>query len=172
MQTVVESEELQRRLRAALALSGLKSVDELAKRIGIEGLGRDVLYDMQRGKRAVRRHELREIAEACSVPLAFFEAENFDALDRATLEIAEHDARIDEMARAYDEQRAEQHSEVMDGINAIRGDLGAVANALADLTQQIAEQAAQRFADERSARSGDAGRGSDRAPTREVTSQS
>lgn len=68
----VEGEELRNRLRAAQALAGIRSVDELAERIGIEGLGRDTLYDMQRGKRPIRRHELREIADACGLPYEFF----------------------------------------------------------------------------------------------------
>lgn len=68
----VEGEELIRRLKAAQALAGFESVDDIAARIGIEGLGRDTLRNMWRGKRAVRRHELREIAEACGVPLEFF----------------------------------------------------------------------------------------------------
>jgi hypothetical protein len=84
--------ELRKRLRAAQVIAGFKSVDELAGRIAIEGLGKDTLYDMQRGKRAIRRHELREIADACGLPMEFF-TEDFDRMRTPEPGIAEHDAR-------------------------------------------------------------------------------
>jgi hypothetical protein len=94
----IDDEELRRRVRAGQAIAGLKSVDEMAERIDIPGLGRDTLYDMLRGKRPIRRHELREIADACRLPLAFFEVENFDVLATHSPELADHDRRMDELA--------------------------------------------------------------------------
>lgn len=79
----VDDEGLRRRMKAAQTLAGIKNVRELAERIDLPGLGRDTLYEMQSGKRPILRHELREIADACGVPVEFFTAEDFSALSQA-----------------------------------------------------------------------------------------
>jgi transcriptional regulator with XRE-family HTH domain len=63
--------ETQRRLRAARAYAGL-TIDELAERIGV---GRQTIVRNERGDREPKRMEIREIADACDLPLQFFSAD-------------------------------------------------------------------------------------------------
>lgn len=58
------------------------TVDELAARIDEAGLGAKTLGAIERGERAVRpKSELRVIAEALELPLAFFTLEREDLLE-------------------------------------------------------------------------------------------
>lgn len=67
-----DSEELARRIRAAIALAGINGVPELARRLDTPGLGQDTLYAALAGRRHIGRHEVREIAAICGVPFEFF----------------------------------------------------------------------------------------------------
>jgi hypothetical protein len=66
---------LPRRLRAARALAGLKSVQELARIIDQKGLSARTLADMEAGKRPIQPRDCREIARACDLPAAFFSSD-------------------------------------------------------------------------------------------------
>lgn len=70
------SQQTQRRIRAARALAGFDSVDDLAAHVD---MGATTLRKMERGERPVRPRELREIAEACGLPYEFF-TEDFERL--------------------------------------------------------------------------------------------
>lgn len=63
--------DVARRIRAARILANV-TVEELAERIGVRGLGAKTLGAIEREERPVRRMELAEIARACELPLAFF----------------------------------------------------------------------------------------------------
>lgn len=78
-----QREDTRRRIRAARVLAGLERVEDLATKIDTPGLGRDTLYNIEAGKRAVRAHELRLIAEACGLPYEFFTTD-FAALGQST----------------------------------------------------------------------------------------
>jgi transcriptional regulator with XRE-family HTH domain len=85
----VDRDEISRRLRAARALAvptedelaarkrpvvGI-TVEELAARVGQDGLGAKTIGNMERGDGPALKPQLREIAEACGVPYAFFTAD-------------------------------------------------------------------------------------------------
>ena len=67
--------EIARRVRAARIIADLRTVEELAERIGARGLGAKTLGAIERAERRPRRMELREIAEACGLPPEFFSAD-------------------------------------------------------------------------------------------------
>lgn len=75
MARTVDPEQVRRRIRAARIIAGFDKVDDLALTLNIDGLKRDTLYEIESGKRAVRPHELRLIAEACGISPAFFEVD-------------------------------------------------------------------------------------------------
>lgn len=87
-------EDTRRRIRAARVLAGLERVDDLADLIDTQGLRRDTLYSIEAGKRPVRPHELRMIAEACGLPYAFFTVD-FAALEEGTPD--DRFARLEDM---------------------------------------------------------------------------
>ncbi len=71
---VVPQPEAGRRIRAARAYRGLSSVGELAAKTG-RGLKATKLYALERGEQPLRRPDALAIAEACMVPVAFFEVD-------------------------------------------------------------------------------------------------
>jgi transcriptional regulator with XRE-family HTH domain len=68
-------EGLRRRLRAARIIAGYDRMEDLAATLNVAGLGTDTLYEIERGKRGIQRHELKLIAEACELPYEFFTAD-------------------------------------------------------------------------------------------------
>jgi hypothetical protein len=76
---VVTGEELRRRMRAARVLAGFRSTEKLAAAIDEPGLGGRTLRNMEQGKRVGARRDLRTVAEACGLPLAWFEVEDLGA---------------------------------------------------------------------------------------------
>lgn len=70
--------EIARRVRAARIIADLRTVEELAERIGTRGLGAKTLGAIERGERRPRGMELREIADACRLPPEFFSADLWD----------------------------------------------------------------------------------------------
>ncbi len=75
-------EETARRVRAARALAGIRSVEALAERIDSRGLSAHTLRDIEQGHRAAAPHEIAAIAQACGLPQRWFCADWW-ALDRA-----------------------------------------------------------------------------------------
>lgn len=67
------SEDLKRRMKAALALAGI-GVEELAQRINLRGYGAKTLYNMQgeTGARPILPRDQEVIARACGLSPAFF----------------------------------------------------------------------------------------------------
>lgn len=71
------------RARAARHLAGYTKPDDLAQELarrGVRGLGRTTLYSIEAGRQEGTIPQLRELAEACGVPLAWFTAD-FSRLD-------------------------------------------------------------------------------------------
>jgi len=66
-----------RRLVAARALGGFKSVLALAQAMDFEGLRESTLRRVELAGRGLWSHEAEVIAETCGVPAAFFEADFF-----------------------------------------------------------------------------------------------
>lgn len=64
--------EVGRRVRAARAYKGLRSVPALSEAIGEGGLGTTTLYEIERGERYAEPRELAAIAKACTLPAEFF----------------------------------------------------------------------------------------------------
>lgn len=72
---VVPQPEAGRRVRAARAYAGIKSVPALKDRIGSRGFGRTTLYAIEAGRTAMRRPMALAIADACDLPVEFFEVD-------------------------------------------------------------------------------------------------
>lgn len=71
----LSADEFKRRTRAARELAGIRSHQELADRIGQRNLSASNIRSMERGTRPLYRSDLFAIAEACGLPLAWFEAD-------------------------------------------------------------------------------------------------
>jgi transcriptional regulator with XRE-family HTH domain len=69
----VSDKEVGRRVRAARAYKGITSVLALAEAINEPGMKATTLYAIEQGRRHAPPRELRAIARACDLPLAFFE---------------------------------------------------------------------------------------------------
>src|SRR5688500_4215510 len=82
------------RLRAVRALADL-TVEQLADKMNLPGLGAKTLGAIERGERDLRPHELPVIAAACDVPPEFFTADISAALGAYHLD-----------DRSFDETRA------------------------------------------------------------------
>jgi transcriptional regulator with XRE-family HTH domain len=99
---VPEQEEIRRRIRAAMALAGISSWEELAERTP---LSRSTVKDLGTPRRRADETHLRVIAAACDVPYAWFTvadlrravareeeepsiAERLEALERAVQALA------------------------------------------------------------------------------------
>jgi hypothetical protein len=63
------------RMRAARQLAGFGQVEQLAAAIAQSGLKTGVLRKIEREERRGEFRELREIAEACRLPVEFFTAD-------------------------------------------------------------------------------------------------
>lgn len=87
------TDDLARRIRAAIALGGFKGVPDLARNLNAPGLGEDNLYLMLGGKREIAPHELREVARVCGVPYEFFTADLGKLADAAGPDL---EARVNE----------------------------------------------------------------------------
>ena len=102
---VPNTPELRRRIQALRAYVGL-SLDDFAKRIGV---GRQTLVRIENGEReAVKRMELREMANAALIPIDFFTVD-FDRLpeiaqaaagNRLEREVAELRTTVEELRGA------------------------------------------------------------------------
>lgn len=79
--TIPASDELSRRIRAASAYGGFKSVDKFAAEIG---LGRSTLFRIFRGERGLKEMEARQMAIVAGLPLDWFEAD-FSRLEKPLL---------------------------------------------------------------------------------------
>lgn len=132
-------DEIRRRMRAALALAGIKNVRELAERIDLPGLGRDTLYEMQSGKRAIRRHELREIADACGLPLEFFTVDFATLEENGSADSADRVLeRLNEMDNSYREFIKDVRKTVVSTAGQIQNELDAARRAHSLPSQQPA----------------------------------
>lgn len=72
---IVEQPEAGRRVRAARFYRGFKKPEDLSDAIASPGFGRTTLYAIETGKAPLRRPTALAIAEACGVPVAFFEVD-------------------------------------------------------------------------------------------------
>lgn len=94
-------------------LAGIASANALAERIGARGLAGVTIRKIEAGTRAVRPHELREIARACGLPEAFFTVD-FDVLEAFGGESDLEDRLVDRVTERVlarlrdDEQRRAQ----------------------------------------------------------------
>lgn len=71
-QTIPPSDELTRRIRAAAAYGGFKSVEAFAAEVG---MGRTTLYRVFREERGLKEMEARQMLAVAGLPLNFFEAD-------------------------------------------------------------------------------------------------
>jgi lambda repressor-like predicted transcriptional regulator len=102
---VLEQQEIRRRIRAAMHLAGIRSLDELAARTE---LSRSTLKDIGTVRARARETHLRVIAAACDLPYAWFTipdigravsredeepavAERLEALERAIIALIRRD---------------------------------------------------------------------------------
>lgn len=67
--------QMRRRLRAARELAGYERVDDLAAAIGERGFGKTTLYEFEQGKTSPLRSHLLRIADACGLPVEWFEVD-------------------------------------------------------------------------------------------------
>lgn len=79
-EVTISPTEFKRRNRAARELAGIRSHSELAARIDQRNLSASNIRAMERGERPLYRSDLFAIAEACGLPLAWFEVDIADAL--------------------------------------------------------------------------------------------
>lgn len=111
----VDRERAARRTRAAVALAGYERVEDLATNLDGSGVGLKRLRQIyqQRGTEP-RRVELREIAEACNLPFAFFE------VDFATL--GQPDAATEERLTALEKKLEERVGGLQTALEALTAD--------------------------------------------------
>lgn len=72
---LVEGVELRHRLRAARELAGYESPAALGNALKLPKLSGRTINSIESGKRPALRHELREIAHTCGLPLEWFEVD-------------------------------------------------------------------------------------------------
>lgn len=66
---------MRRRLRAARELAGYERLDDLVAAIGERGFGRTTLYKFEQGRDRPGRAALLAIADACGLPVEWFDVD-------------------------------------------------------------------------------------------------
>jgi transcriptional regulator with XRE-family HTH domain len=94
---MVSGQELGRRLRAARELAGLHSAEELGKVINERGLSGRTIRNIEAGIRTAQRRDLRAIAEACGLPMAWFEVDIAAAVAAATPSPSEAEKKLQQL---------------------------------------------------------------------------
>jgi hypothetical protein len=107
---------IERRLRAAMALTGVESVGELARLLDARGLGERTLRKFQdpNDSRKPRRHELDAIAKALKVPSGFLVDD--EATDSLPMRIANVERLVAAMASRLPDPVDEQERELREAV--------------------------------------------------------
>lgn len=104
----ISADEFKRRVRAARELAGIRSHAALARAIGQRNLSASNIRAMERGERPLYRGDMFAIAEACGLPLAWFELDIRAALEAAAVSpLPDPAAQLESELREEADQRAD-----------------------------------------------------------------